>query len=299
MSASRPNKSALLKKAKNNFEHWVNHGILWYDGIPRLSDDSTMTEAITFQAIQRSGTLSSRLVQQIETLIRQRHLQPGDRLPPERELALQFGVSRTVIREAVAALAAKNLLEALPGGGAVVRSPDAKSVSQSLSLFLHSSQETYSYAKVHEVRRLLEVEIAGLAAERRTEDDLRILEDVLQTLTASADRTQFAAHDVAFHAALAQATHNKLFVLLLDSLADVLLEVRERGFDVPGTPERAQQHHQAILDEVRRGDVSAARQAMQAHLEEADKTQQEALSRGPQTPGSVTRSHQGFSTPGS
>ena len=236
-----------------------------------------MAQTVLFQAVPRTGTLTSRLILQIESLMAEKHLQPGDKLPPERELAQQFGVSRTVIREAVAALAAKSLLEILPSGGAVVRTADADSISRSLALFLRTGPATFSYGKISEVRRLLEVEIAGLAAIRRSESDLDLLEDTLQPVsTDNTDRAQFAARDVAFHAALARATQNELFSLLLDSLADVLLKVREQGFDVPGTPERARNYHQAILDAVRRGDAAAARQAMQAHLEEAEETQRRA-----------------------
>jgi GntR family transcriptional repressor for pyruvate dehydrogenase complex len=242
-----------------------------------------MTQSTLFQAVPRTGTLTSRLIKQIEEMMTEQHLQPGDKLPPERELAQKFGVSRTVIREAVAALAAKSLLEIVPGGGAVVRSPDADSVSRSLSLFLQTGQATFSYDKVNEVRHLLEVEIAGLAAQRRTEEDLLRMEGVLKEAGANTtDRARFARSDVAFHAALAQSTHNELFCLLLDSIADVLLKVRERGFDVPGTPERALDYHQAILDAVRAGDSAQARHAMQRHLQEAGETQRQAANRAGQ-----------------
>lgn len=236
-----------------------------------------MTNSALFQAVPRAGTLTSRLILQIEALMAEQHLQPGDRLPPERELAQQFGVSRTVIREAVAALAAKSLLEIVPGGRAVVRTPDADSVSRSLSLFLRTGRATFSYEKVSEVRQLLEVEIAGLAAERHTAGDLRALETILQEASpGDADRAHFAARDVAFHAALARATRNEMFPLLLDSLADVLLQVREQGFDVPGTPERALTYHRAILDAIRQADPAGARRAMREHLQEAEETQRRA-----------------------
>lgn len=236
-----------------------------------------MTQSTLFQAVPRPGTLTSRLIKQIEEMMTERSLQPGDRLPPERELSQQFGVSRTVIREAVAALAAKSLLEIVPGGGAVVRTLDAGAVSRSLSLLLRTGPTTYSYEKVNEVRRLLEVEIAGLAAARRTEGDLNVLEETLRSASPDdPDRAHFAARDLAFHAALARATHNELFSLLLDSISDVLLKVREQGFDVPGTPERALHFHDAILRAVRAGDAAGARQAMQEHLSEAAETQRQA-----------------------
>jgi GntR family transcriptional repressor for pyruvate dehydrogenase complex len=231
-----------------------------------------------FEAIERESTLSSRVTRQIEALIVDGRLKPGDRLPSERELADQLGVSRTVVREAVRALVAKSLLEVQAGSGTIVRRPSAESVAQSMTLFLRADQQYLDYDKVHEVRRVLEVEIAGLAAQRRNAEDLAEMEKVLrEAAEIESDRKHFAKNDVAFHAALADATHNKLFGLLLDSIADIMYEVRYLGFDVPGTPARALTYHHAIFEQVRAGDPEGARQAMREHLIEAEETQRQAL----------------------
>ena len=233
-----------------------------------------------FQTIKRGTTLADRVTCQIEQLIIEGRLQPGDRLPPERELAQQFGVSRTVIREAVRALVAKSLLEVEPGSGTTVCSPTAKSVAQSMSLLLRSGQAETDYDKIHEVRRILEVEIAGLAAERRTEEDLKMMEEILrQTAEAEIqdDRDSFPECDVAFHAALARATQNDLFPLLLDSMADIMIKVRQLGFEVPDMPMRALKHHCAVFEQVRVSDAQGARQAMHEHLIESEDTMRQAL----------------------
>jgi GntR family transcriptional repressor for pyruvate dehydrogenase complex len=204
-------------------------------------------------------------------------LPAGQRLPAERELAKQFGVSRTVIREAAAALAARGLLEVQAGGGAVVRAPSSRAVSQTMAYYLRGGAAV-DYNRVHEVRRVLEVEIAGLAAERRTEEDLHRLEGILHDARAGLeDRDGFARYDVAFHAALARAAHNDLFVLLLESLSDVMMQVRFLGFETPGAPGRALKHHRAVLEQVRNGDAEGAREAMRDHLAEAEDTQRRAL----------------------
>jgi GntR family transcriptional repressor for pyruvate dehydrogenase complex len=209
-------------------------------------------------------------------MIAERHLSPGDRLPSERDLALQFNVSRTVIREAVAALSAKSLLEPQANGGAIVRTPSAESVSQSLAMFLNTGLVELDYGKVNEVRRLLEVEIAALAAARRTDADLASLESIVANTEASSkDRHEFAANDTEFHMALARATQNELFVLLMESMSRILFLVRETGFDVPGISERALFHHKAILESVRNGDAVLSANAMSAHLAEAEQTQAE------------------------
>jgi GntR family transcriptional repressor for pyruvate dehydrogenase complex len=233
-----------------------------------------------FKTVQRDPSLAEKVTQQIESLIIADNLQIGDHLPPERELAQQFGVSRTVVRQAIHSLVAKGMLEASPRGGTVVRRPTASAVAQSLHLFLRSSQAHLDYSKVHEIRRLLEIEIAGLAARRRTEEDLARLAANLQE--ASENQTHenpihFAQIDIAFHATLAQATHNELFELLLDSLAEIMIEVRCSGFAVPDTPARAVRMHQAIFEQVRLGDAQGAQQAMAEHLIEAEETQRQML----------------------
>jgi GntR family transcriptional repressor for pyruvate dehydrogenase complex len=244
----------------------------------KMSNDDTSHPNDLFQAIPRGSTLANRVTRQIERLIVEGQLQPGDRLPPERTLARQFGVSRTVIREAVRALVAKSLLEVRPGSGTVVRSPSTESVAQSMKLLLRAGQPELDYDKVHEIRRLLEVEIAGLAAERRTTEDLKEMEQILDQASKIQDnRDEFAQSDVDFHAALASATHNELFSLVLDSLVDIMLQVRQMAFGVSGTPSRALRYHQAILGEVKAGDPEGARQAMHEHLIESEDTMRQAL----------------------
>lgn len=231
-----------------------------------------------FKTIQRGTTLANRVTHQIEQLIVEGRLRPGDRLPPERELARQFGVSRTVIREAVRALSAKSLLEVQPGSGTVIRSPTTQSVAQSMTLLLRAAQPEINYDKVHEVRRILEVEIAGLAAQRHTPQDLEELEEILcESSEIQEDWSCFPECDVAFHSALARATHNELFPLLLDSMADIMIKVRELGFTVPGMPTRALKHHRAVFQQVKAGDVEGARHAMREHLIEAEDTMRKAL----------------------
>lgn len=241
------------------------------------NDDDFSLPTELFKTLQRDATLSERVTGQIENLIIASHLQPGDHLPPERELARQFGVSRTVVREAIHALVAKSLLETRSGGGTVVRSPTAEAVAQSMSLFLRAGQPQLDYNKVLEVRRILEVEIAGLAAERRTAEDLKKMDEILQEAAKAEGRDHFAKNDVAFHAALAYATHNELFGLLLDSVADIMFKVRYLGFDVPDAITRAVKYHRAILKQVEAGNAEGARQAMREHLAESEDTQRRAM----------------------
>jgi GntR family transcriptional repressor for pyruvate dehydrogenase complex len=231
-----------------------------------------------FQTLYREPRLSDRVTAEIERMIVTGPLQPGDRLPPERELARQFGVSRTVIREAVRTVAAKGLLEVRAGSGTVISNPKAADVAHSVSLLLHAGRSSIEIAHVLEVRRCLEIEIAGLAAERRTDADLAGMTEVLQEAGEYEQDTDFfVKSDVVFHTVLAQATHNPVYVLLLESLADIMVQLREIGFRVPKTPSQAMQQHHLIFDCIAAGDVAAARQAMETHLRNAERVIWEGL----------------------
>lgn len=231
-----------------------------------------------FKLIEREDTLASRVTEQVEVLILERSLKPGTRLPAERELANQFGVSRTVIREAVRALVAKGMLEVRQGSGMVVSTPTAQNVAQSMSLLLRGTGDGLEMQKVMEVRRLLEVEIAGVAAERRTAKDLETMKKILdENEGVFLERERFVAWDIAFHSALAAATHNELFSILLDSIAATMKKVRELGFNVARTPERALKYHRLILEKVGAGDADGARRAMEEHMSEAERTLAEGM----------------------
>jgi GntR family transcriptional regulator, transcriptional repressor for pyruvate dehydrogenase complex len=231
-----------------------------------------------FQPLERHSTLASRVTRQLESMILENQLQPGNRLPSERDLAVELGVSRTVVREAVRALVAKNLLEVRPGSGTLIQRPSMESVARSMALLLRVGQDQVDYEKLHEVRRTLEVEIIGLAAERRTDEDLVLIDRLLTTAPDTwEDREHFAQHDLAFHNALAQAAHNEIFLFVLNSLADVMLEVRRLAFRVPGLPQHAQQLHLEVVEGVKAGDVQRAQQAMHEDLLYAEENLRKAL----------------------
>ena len=228
----------------------------------------------------RRTSLVQLVTDQIETMIREHRLTEGDQLPNERELCRQFGVSRTVVREATAWLSAKNLVEVRggAGGGIVVCAPTAENVSNSLSLLLSHEHDPSQHTKVLEVRRLLEVEIAALAAERRTAADLDKMAAILATHEqVQDDRQRLSELDLDFHVAIASATQNELFVILLDSLRGVSLSIRRLGYSTPGNPERGLRYHRAILDQIRTGNKQGARDAMLSHLIEAEETMHLAL----------------------
>jgi GntR family transcriptional repressor for pyruvate dehydrogenase complex len=161
----------------------------------------------------------------------------------------------------------------------MISRPTAPAIAKSMRFLLQRDGGALDYGKVREVRQVLEVEIAGLAAERRTSDDIRLIESCLEQMSqAPGDKIVWAEADVAFHAALAAATHNELFVVLLESVANVMILIRQLAYDVPGAVKTATSHHQHILACVQKGDADAARAAMRAHLIASDKIMRRAQS---------------------
>ena len=231
--------------------------------------DSAPASPTLFRSVSREPRLSDKVADMMLEAILSRQLEPGALLPSERELGEQFGVSRTVIREAVRALAAKGLLEARSGSGLRVAAVNATAVSEALSLYLLGS--TIDYPKVHEIRAVLEVQMAAAAAERRTDDDLGAITAAAEAMEAVADDVELAAvRDVEFHRAIGRATHNQLFVVLLDAVGGALLEVRRENLAIPRASRQTLDRHRRILDAIVAGDPAAARRAMQEHLDDVE-----------------------------
>ncbi len=221
--------------------------------------------AVLFGQVNRERRLSDKVADMmLETILSDR-LSVGDRLPSERELGEQFGVSRTVVREAVRALVTKGVIEVRSGSGLRVAAVDANAVSESMSLFLRGG--TLDFEKVHEVRTLLEVHLAGLAAERATDDDVAQLRDIHERMQREASDVEAAARDdLEFHRAIARATHNELFLLLMDSIGSSLIDIRRENLGSGSAPMTLSQH-EAILELIAAHDPEAAQTAMQAHLD--------------------------------
>jgi GntR family transcriptional regulator, transcriptional repressor for pyruvate dehydrogenase complex len=237
-----------------------------------------MPEPELYAAVARAPKLADRVAQQLQNLITSQQLHAGERLPPERDLAAMFAVSRTVVREAVRSLVAKGLLEVQSGSGTFVRAVKVATIAESLGLLLRSRSSGSAHA--FEVRQLLEVEIARLAAARALPSDIEAMEQAIRELPGSeANPDRFAQIDVAFHTALARATQNELFVILLNSIGEVLLQIRRETVAEARSAERALFHHRRILERVKARDAEGAQEAMRAHLEDVHSTLARLLSR--------------------
>jgi GntR family transcriptional regulator, transcriptional repressor for pyruvate dehydrogenase complex len=216
--------------------------------------------------IVRSSRLYEQIVQQVEESIHKGAMKPGDQLPPERELAQQFGVSRTAVREAVKALREKGLVEAYPGRGTFITDGTSYSMRQSLDRMLRVGQAEGS-GFLAEVREILEPEIAGMAATRADTEDLASMREQIRIMDeARKDPDAFIEADLDFHLTLAEAAANPIILSLIDSIVGLLREQRMGIFQVEGGPERGQYHHKKIMEAIEHKDSGGAREAMKAHL---------------------------------
>jgi GntR family transcriptional repressor for pyruvate dehydrogenase complex len=214
--------------------------------------------------------LYEQIVDQIESRIVAGELKVGDQLPSERELAEQFTVSRIAVREAVKSLRQKGLVEIRPGRGTFVTNGTPGAVRHSLNMLMKfGSADGDSY--LVEVREILEPEIAARAATRITDEFIAAMQNavnIMETATASNDSDAFVEADLDFHLALAEAAQNPIILILINSIIDLLREQRKRTGNVSGGLARGQHHHKLILDALIRHDAQAARQTMQAHLQQ-------------------------------
>ncbi len=218
-----------------------------------------------YQAI-RIKRLYEKIGEQIEQRILSGELKVGEQLLPEREMAEQFQVSRTAVREAVKALSEKGLVEVRPGRGTFVANGTSKAMRHSFGLLMKIGQEK-GIQDLVEVRRIIEPEIAALAAQRADEEHIAALQEAIATMDASMQNASaYIEADLDFHLTLAEASQNSLIPTLIDSIVDLLREHRTAVFFVDGGPQHGQMHHKRILEAIIRHDPDAACQAMRDHL---------------------------------
>ena len=223
------------------------------------------TDSTRFQAVSRRR-LTEDVVDQIEQLILSRELRPGDRLPAERELAAQLQVSRNVLREATSTMVQKGLLEVRPGSGAYVAQPNSEFLRDTLDFFVRFNEA--GLTDLMEVRRSIEIEIAGLAAERANEEECDLVAACLRDMGESAAAPDaYVEADARFHECLAKVTGNRIMQLLIGSIRGALREnIRVVIAHRPSAIQEAIDDHRRITRAMRRHTPDAARRAMREHL---------------------------------
>jgi GntR family transcriptional regulator, transcriptional repressor for pyruvate dehydrogenase complex len=217
-----------------------------------------------YRTVQMSRVYEQ-IVEQIDESILNGTLKPGDQLPSERELAQQFGASRTAVREAVKSLLERGRLETYAGRGTFITDTTSHCIRESLDRMTKvGGTDHLSLLLV-----MLEPEIAALAAAQSGNQHIAAMRETISAMEQSFDDPEACIDaDLDFHLALAEAVGNPVILALIDSLVDVLREKRMRLFQVRGGVERARLHHGKILDAVEERNPSKAREAMRAHLKQ-------------------------------
>lgn len=213
----------------------------------------------------KSTRIYEEIVRQIRQMIAEGRLKSGDRLPPERDLAEKFVVSRTSVREALRTLESLGLVEIRPGEGTFVRRVSVESLVQPLAAVVASQRE--AIGELFEARRLLEPVIAALAATRATPDERHEMERILEEQAKEiASGGTGMAQDAQFHAAIGAAAHNRAITRIANAIIDLLAQSREESLNTPGRPQRSHQDHREVLNAIARRDTDAAQKAMLDHL---------------------------------
>jgi GntR family transcriptional regulator, transcriptional repressor for pyruvate dehydrogenase complex len=238
--------------------------------------DGALTPA--FQPVNTAqGGLDKRIVTYIQRMIEAGQLRAGDRLPAERELAAQLGVSRTVLREALHTLAAYGLVELQHGRGVFVAAGSGQAAMQRLALAMTSDEAAPLLHDLFEIRRMLDGAAAEWAAERATPEQIASLRANLHEGLAlhreqRVDAAMAGALDARFHAELAAATNNRVLMSLMAALVDELAIARERSLTIPGRALRSLHQHEAVVMAIEERDAPAARRAMLEHLNDVEES---------------------------
>lgn len=219
------------------------------------------SSAAALRPLQRSR-LYEQLVGRLLALIEELDLTPGDRLPPERELASGLGVSRASVRQALVVLEVQGLVDVRHGEGAILRDtrpPDA--------VLAAVEAHTRQLGEVIEAREALEVKLASLAAERRRQEDLDRIDAALAEMASAIERGERGLEgDEHFHGAVTAAARSALLADLMTEIAQAIRASRIESLSQPGRPEDSLVSHRKIAEAIRAGDPAAAAEAMAEHI---------------------------------
>lgn len=217
----------------------------------------------------KTQKIYEKIVDQIGQLVAEGQLKPGDRLPSERELVERFQVSRASIREAISALEMMGLIEVRSGEGTYIRVVNIDSVVAPLAWMLFIEKDTD--LELYEVRKILEVQAAGLAAERAEEEDINELFEALEIMRIDLESHRLGEEaDHHFHYAIARATHNKILFRLMNTISDTMRKTlqssRSKLYEDRSTPEKLYQEHYLLYEAIKNHDMERAQKLMLEHL---------------------------------
>jgi len=225
---------------------------------------------MTFRLSKSRRTLHKDVAEIISEKIIAGEWPPNTFLPTEAELCEEMDVSRTVIREAIKVLENSGLVRIDHGFGTVVLEAHHESVSRPLKLLLRRKAGELKH--LMEVRKIIEVAVAGLAALRRSSENLMAMERALQIMREQpGDSEEHVNADVEFHAEIARATKNPMVLVILEPLRELLRQSRMVSFSGPALLPLRIKQHETIYEFIRRGDAPGAQMAMTEHLSDTEK----------------------------
>ena len=220
-----------------------------------------------FDAIKRNKVYEE-VAKQIERLILKK-LQPGDKLPSERELAEMLQVSRSSIRDAIRGLELIGLVEPRQGAGTIVREVSAESLVNPFANALKHRKELVG--ELMDFRKMIEPPIAARAATHASSDEISEMEEILQRQETTLSHGEASSdEDAEFHYSIALASGNSVVLKVLDIVMDLLRETRERSLQVKGRPQKSLAGHRRILAAIKRHDAEGAKAAMRRHIEDVE-----------------------------
>jgi GntR family transcriptional regulator, transcriptional repressor for pyruvate dehydrogenase complex len=218
------------------------------------------------------GVTAEVVVRHVRGLIDRGELRPGDRLPPERELAVQLGVSRPSVRAGLRSLAAIGVLQTRHGAGTFITDGPPTLGAEPLSFL--AALHGFTRDEMFEARRALEAGVAAIAAERATDDQIATIAEEVTSMFASADDPQaFLVHDMRFHRAVAAACRNPILASLVEMVSALFYEQRRKTVHYGTDLKESAQAHRAIYHAIRARDPKRARAAMNEHLLAAQQAQ--------------------------
>jgi GntR family transcriptional repressor for pyruvate dehydrogenase complex len=217
-----------------------------------------------FESIRRDKVYEG-VAKQIERLILKK-LQPGDKLPSERELVETLGVSRSSIRDAIRSLELMGMVEPRQGAGTIVREMSPESLGNPLSNALRRKEELIG--ELLDFRKMLEPQLAARAATQVSPGQISEMEQILKRQEAKLRAGETTVvEDSEFHYAIALAAGNSVVLKVLDTLMDLLRDSRRRSLQVEGRPQKSLAAHRRILAAIKRRDAKGAESAMWQHIE--------------------------------
>lgn len=224
-----------------------------------------------FRAVHDHSSLSEKIIAQITDAVVGGQLAPGSRLPTERELAEQFGVSRTVVRDAIKTLAGRGFLQVRHGSGIFVATAEESMAGRLEMLSNTLVLQGTGLQDLFDVRKTLEVRTAELAAKLRTPDQVVRLRTLVEDAYQHLDEPEMLSkRDAQFHVAIAEASQNLVMVRVMLTLLDLLAKSRLESLGIPGQAERALKDHGRIIQAIEARDLSEAKKAMLDHLDQTE-----------------------------